>query len=117
MYASPRSCARAGAVRVEVAGDGRALGEAVVGVVGPGFDPTGGVPACNSPQGWGIHTYYGELYQASRYSRWEGQPQYPNQLKQGDVVAEVGRTGNVERPQLHFELRKGTRAVNPQSLN
>ena len=37
-------------------------------------------------------------------------------VKQGDVVAEVGRTGNVERPQLHFELRKGTRAVNPQSL-
>jgi murein DD-endopeptidase MepM/ murein hydrolase activator NlpD len=38
------------------------------------------------------------------------------QVKQGDVVAEVGRTGNVDRPQLHFELRKGTRAVNPQSL-
>ena len=37
-------------------------------------------------------------------------------VKQGDVVAEVGRTGNVDRPQLHFELRKGTRAVNPQSL-
>ena len=38
------------------------------------------------------------------------------QVKQGEVVAEVGRTGNVDRPQLHFELRKGTRAVNPQSL-
>jgi murein DD-endopeptidase MepM/ murein hydrolase activator NlpD len=37
-------------------------------------------------------------------------------VKQGEVVAEVGRTGNVDRPQLHFELRKGTRAVNPQSL-
>jgi len=37
-------------------------------------------------------------------------------VKQGDVIAEVGQTGNVERPQLHFELRKGTRAVNPQSL-
>jgi murein DD-endopeptidase MepM/ murein hydrolase activator NlpD len=37
-------------------------------------------------------------------------------VKQGQIVAEVGRTGNVDRPQLHFELRKGTRAVNPQSL-
>lgn len=37
-------------------------------------------------------------------------------VKQGEVIAEVGQTGNVDRPQLHFELRKGTRAVNPQSL-
>ena len=37
-------------------------------------------------------------------------------VKQGDVIAEVGQTGNVDRPQLHFELRKGKRAVNPQSL-
>ena len=37
-------------------------------------------------------------------------------VKQGDIIAEVGSSGNVERPQLHFELRKGTRAVNPQSL-
>jgi murein DD-endopeptidase MepM/ murein hydrolase activator NlpD len=37
-------------------------------------------------------------------------------VKQGQVIAEVGQTGNVDRPQLHFELRKGTRAVNPNSL-
>ena len=37
-------------------------------------------------------------------------------VKTGDIIAEVGRTGNVEKPQLHFELRKGTRAVNPQSF-
>lgn len=39
-----------------------------------------------------------------------------DRVKQGDKVAEVGQTGNVDRPQLHFELRKGTRAVNPKSL-
>ena len=38
------------------------------------------------------------------------------QVKQGMLSPRSGRTGNVERPQLHFELRKGTRAVNPQSL-
>ena len=37
-------------------------------------------------------------------------------VKQGQVIADVGQTGNVKRPQLHFELRKGTRAVNPNSL-
>ncbi len=39
-----------------------------------------------------------------------------DRVRQGDKVAEVGQTGNVDRPQLHFELRKGTRAVNPKSL-
>lgn len=32
---------------------------------------------------------------------------------QGDVVARSGSSGNVAEPQLHFELRRGSRAVNP----
>jgi murein DD-endopeptidase MepM/ murein hydrolase activator NlpD len=35
-------------------------------------------------------------------------------VRRGQVIARVGRTGNVTRPQLHFELRKGDRAVNPR---
>jgi murein DD-endopeptidase MepM/ murein hydrolase activator NlpD len=34
---------------------------------------------------------------------------------QGQVIANVGRTGNVDRPQLHFEVRKGTQALDPLS--
>jgi murein DD-endopeptidase MepM/ murein hydrolase activator NlpD len=34
-------------------------------------------------------------------------------VKQGQVIAETGNTGRVERPQLHFSLRKGRKAVNP----
>lgn len=34
-------------------------------------------------------------------------------VKQGQDVATVGRTGNVQAPQLHFEVRKGTQAVDP----
>ncbi len=34
-------------------------------------------------------------------------------VRRGQVIARVGRTGNVTRPQLHFELRRGGRAVNP----
>ncbi len=36
-----------------------------------------------------------------------------DQVKQGQVVAHVGQSGNVGSPQLHFEVRQGTRALNP----
>ena len=35
-------------------------------------------------------------------------------VAKGEVIATVGSTGNVEVPQLHFGLRKGRKAVNPQ---
>ncbi len=35
-------------------------------------------------------------------------------VQQGDVVALVGATGNVDRAQLHFTLRQGKEAVNPE---
>lgn len=38
----------------------------------------------------------------------KGQP-----IKRGQAIARVGQTGGVSRPQLHFEMRKGSRAVNP----
>ncbi|MFN3232222.1 MAG: peptidoglycan DD-metalloendopeptidase family protein [Alphaproteobacteria bacterium] len=35
-------------------------------------------------------------------------------VSRGQVIATVGSSGSVTEPQLHFELRKGTRAVDPQ---
>ena len=35
-------------------------------------------------------------------------------VAQGDVIGEVGKTGNVQSPQLHFGVRKGRNAVNPR---
>ena len=35
-------------------------------------------------------------------------------VKRGQTVARVGSSGNVTTPQLHFELRKGKRAVDPK---
>ncbi len=32
------------------------------------------------------------------------------------VIARVGSTGNVSEPQLHFELRRGNRAVDPREV-
>ncbi|MBL4801151.1 MAG: M23 family metallopeptidase [Emcibacter sp.] len=34
-------------------------------------------------------------------------------IKRGQAIARVGTSGGVDRPQLHFEMRKGARAVNP----
>jgi murein DD-endopeptidase MepM/ murein hydrolase activator NlpD len=34
-------------------------------------------------------------------------------VKRGDVIARVGSTGSVDKPQLHFEIRKGEEAVDP----
>ncbi len=34
-------------------------------------------------------------------------------VRRGQTIARVGATGNVVRPQLHFELRRGVRVVNP----
>lgn len=39
-----------------------------------------------------------------------------DQVKQGQPIAVVGRTGNVDSPQLHFEVRKGTQAMDPMEF-
>jgi murein DD-endopeptidase MepM/ murein hydrolase activator NlpD len=38
-----------------------------------------------------------------------------SQVRRGQVIARVGQTGNVDSPQLHFELRKGAQAVDPMT--
>lgn len=37
-----------------------------------------------------------------------------DQVKQGQVIGTVGSTGGVSSPQLHFEIRRGTKALDPQ---
>ena len=36
-----------------------------------------------------------------------------DQVRRGQTIATVGSSGSVTTPQLHFEIRKGTEAVNP----
>jgi len=36
-------------------------------------------------------------------------------VKAGQAIAQVGKTGNVSTPQLHFEIRQGTKPVNPKT--
>ena len=39
-----------------------------------------------------------------------------DKVSRGQVIARVGATGNVSEPQLHFELRRGNRAVDPREF-
>ena len=36
-------------------------------------------------------------------------------VRRGQAIARIGSTGNVDRPQLHFEIRKGRRAIDPKT--
>lgn len=38
-----------------------------------------------------------------------------DQVSQGQVIAEAGATGSVDRPQVHFEIRNGVSPVDPMS--
>lgn len=37
-------------------------------------------------------------------------------IKRGQTIGTVGSTGSVDKPQLHFEIRKGTKALDPASM-
>ena len=37
-------------------------------------------------------------------------------VTRGQVIAKFGKTGGVENPQLHFEVRRGTKAVDPKQF-
>lgn len=39
-----------------------------------------------------------------------------SKVRQGQTIARVGSSGNVDKPQLHFELRQGTKAVDPMKV-
>ncbi len=39
-----------------------------------------------------------------------------DKVARGQVIARVGSTGNVNEPQLHFELRRGNHAVDPREF-
>jgi len=39
-----------------------------------------------------------------------------DQVRRGQIIARVGSTGSVTSPQLHFELREGSEAIDPLRL-
>jgi murein DD-endopeptidase MepM/ murein hydrolase activator NlpD len=64
---------------------------------------------------------YGNLIQIRHDNGWVSAYAHADQIlvkrdevvKRGQVIARAGRTGTVDQPQLHFELRQGSKPVDP----
>ena len=64
---------------------------------------------------------YGNLVLIQHENGWVSAYGYADRLlvkredmvKKGQVIAKSGRTGPVDQPQLHFELRQGAKPVDP----
>lgn len=82
----------------------RAAADGVVAYVGSGVAALGGLVIVKHGSNW--TTVYGY---ASRLLVQRGQA-----VKRGQTIALSGETGSVERPAVHFELRRGRTPVNPE---
>ncbi len=80
-----------------------AAADGVVAYAGEGIAALGGLVIVRHGQGW--TTVYGH---ASKLLVQRGQS-----VKRGQTIALSGDTGFVDRPELHFELRKGRTPVDP----
>lgn len=81
-----------------------AAADGVVAYVGSGIASLGGLVILKHGSNW--TTVYGY---ASKLLVQRGQA-----VKKGQTIALAGETGSVERPAVHFELRKGRTPVNPE---
>jgi murein DD-endopeptidase MepM/ murein hydrolase activator NlpD len=81
----------------------RAAADGVVAYVGEGVPALGGLVIVKHGDGWS--SVYGH---AARLLVRRGQS-----VRRGQTIALSGHTGAVERPQLHFELRRGRTPVDP----
>lgn len=83
----------------------RAAADGVVAYVGDEIAVYGGLILIKHGQGW--ITAYGH---ADALLVKRGQS-----VKRGEIIGRAGDTGSVDRPQLHFEIRKGRTPVDPLS--
>jgi len=83
----------------------RATADGVVAYAGDGIAALGGLVIVRHGNGW--TSVYGH---ASKLLVQRGQS-----VRRGQTVALSGDTGFADRPELHFELRKGRTPVDPQS--
>jgi murein DD-endopeptidase MepM/ murein hydrolase activator NlpD len=59
----------------------------------------------------GFTTYYGHLHKIRKGIR------RGVRVSQGDVIGYVGSTGRASGPHLHFQMKKGSRIINPLRVN
>ncbi len=84
----------------------RAADAGVVAYVGNELRGYGNLILIRHPQGW-----------ISAYAHCGAVLVKPGEkVRRGQIIARVGATGDVRTPQLHFELRRGKKAVDPRPL-
>jgi murein DD-endopeptidase MepM/ murein hydrolase activator NlpD len=81
----------------------RAVEDGVVAYVGNELRGFGNLVLLKHPNGWMSAYAHCEATLVKKGAR----------VRRGDTIARVGATGAVGEPQLHFELRRGTRAIDP----
>lgn len=83
----------------------RAAEEGVVAYAGNELRGFGNMLLIRHPDGWMTTYAHAEELLVTKGER----------VSKGQVIARVGTTGGVSRPQLHFEMRKGKKPVDPLS--
>jgi len=84
----------------------RAADNGVVAYVGNELRGFGNLVLIKHAEGWVTAYAHNEKLMVRRGDK----------VARGQAIAQVGSSGNVAQPQLHFEIRKGARAVNPNAL-
>ncbi len=84
----------------------RAADNGVVAYVGNELRGFGNLVLIKHAEGWVTAYAHNEKLMVRRGDK----------VARGQAIAQVGSSGNVAQPQLHFEIRKGARAVNPNTL-
>ncbi|MCL1865649.1 MAG: peptidoglycan DD-metalloendopeptidase family protein [Spirochaetes bacterium] len=77
-------------------------------VVNAGYNNSGYGNLIIIQHGADLATYYGHLSKI-------GTPKGKD-VKKGDLIGKIGSTGKVTGPHLHFEIRKGGQALNPEDF-
>lgn len=81
----------------------RAAADGVVAYAGDGIEGFGNLVLLKHSGGWVTAYAHAEDLLVIR----------GDTVRQGDPIARVGKTGSVDEPQLHFEIRQGRKAVDP----
>ena len=93
-------------IAVPIASPIRATADGVVAYAGDGIAALGGLIIVKHDGGWtSVYGYASKLL----VQRGQG-------VRRGQTIALSGATGSADRPEVHFELRKGRTPVDPQSL-
>ena len=90
-------------IALDMGADVKAAGEGVVAYAGSELKGYGNLVLLRHDNGWVSAYAHASQILVKRGDR----------VSRGQIIAKAGRSGDVTQPQLHFELRKGAKPVDP----